>query len=53
MAEHRGGGENLFLGAVIGALVISVLALGFFVLNTGAQQTADIRIEASEAPDAG
>lgn len=53
MADDNDGGGNAFLGAVIGALLVAVLALGFFVLNNGAQQSADIRIETPDLPDAG
>ena len=55
MAEDNGdGGGNAFLGVIVGALLIAVVALGFFVMNGGmGNQTADISIEAPEAPSPG
>ena len=54
MADDNGGGGNAFLGVIVGALLIAVVALGFFVLNGGMQsQTADITIEAPEVPAPG
>ena len=55
MAEDNGdGGGNAFLGVIVGALLIAVVALGFFVMNGGmGNQTADISIEAPEAPTPG
>jgi hypothetical protein len=55
MAEDNGGGGgNAFLGVIVGALLIAVVALGFFVMNGGmGGQTADISIEAPEAPSPG
>jgi hypothetical protein len=55
MAEDNGGGGgNAFLGVIVGALLIAVVALGFFVMNGGmGGQTADINIEAPEAPTPG
>ena len=36
MAEDNGGGGgNAFLGVIVGALLIAVVALGFFVMNGG------------------
>ncbi len=50
MADDRGGGGgNAFLGVIVGALLIAVVALGFFVVNGGiGGQTADISIEAPD-----
>lgn len=49
MADDRGGGGNAFLGVIVGALLIAVVALGFFVVNGGVGgQTADINIEAPD-----
>ena len=55
MAEDNGGGGgNAFLGVIVGALLIAVVALGFFVLNGGmGNQSADISIEAPEVPSPG
>lgn len=54
MAEDNdGGGGFAFLGVIVGALLIAVVALGFFVLNERGAQTADIRIEAPEVPTPG
>lgn len=54
MADDNGSGIDALLGAVIGVLFIAVLALGFVVLNTGAErQTADMIIEAPAAPRPG
>ncbi|HET9230761.1 MAG TPA: hypothetical protein VFO00_05705 [Vitreimonas sp.] len=55
MAEDNGGGGgNAFLGVIVGALLIAVVALGFFVMNGGmGSQSADISIEAPEAPTPG
>ncbi len=49
MAEGNGGGGNAFLGVIVGALLIAVVALGFVVMNGGfGGQSADISIEAPE-----
>ncbi len=55
MAEDNGGGGgSAFLGVIVGALLIAVVALGFMVMNGGfSTQSADIRIEAPEAPSPG
>ncbi len=52
MAEGNGGGSG-FMGVIIGALLVGVLVLGFFVLNGGVgQQSADISIDVPEVPSA-
>ncbi len=52
--DNGAGGGNAFLGVIVGALLIAVVALGFFVLNGGMQtQSADISIAAPEAPSPG
>ncbi len=54
MADDTGGGGNAFLGVIVGALLIAVVALGFVVMNGGiGGQTADISIEAPELPAPG
>jgi len=55
MAEDNSGGGNAFLGVIVGALLIAVLALGFVVVNggIGGGQSADISIEAPEVPSPG
>lgn len=55
MADNSGGGGgNAFLGVVVGALLIAVVALGFVVMNGGfGGQTADINIETPEVPSPG
>jgi hypothetical protein len=55
MAEDNGGGGgNAFLGVIVGALLIAVVALGFMVMNGGLNtQSADISIEAPEVPSPG
>jgi len=52
--DNGGGGGNAFLGVVVGALLIAVVALGFFVMNQGmGGQSADISIEAPEVATPG
>jgi hypothetical protein len=53
--DSGGGGGNAFLGVLVGALLIAVVALGFVLVNggIGGGQSADISIEAPQAPDAG
>lgn len=54
MAENNGGGGNAFLGVIVGALLIAVVALGFVVVNGGiGGQSADISIEAPDVPSPG
>jgi hypothetical protein len=55
MAENNGGGEwNALLGVAAAVLLIAVVALSFMVLNGGvSRQSADISIEAPQAPGAG
>ncbi len=54
MADDGGGGGNAFLGLIVGALLVAVVALGFVAFNGGfGGQSADISIEAPEAPSPG
>jgi hypothetical protein len=54
MADNNRGGGNGFLGVIVGALLIAVVALGFVVVNGGlGGQSADISIEAPEVPTPG
>jgi hypothetical protein len=54
MADNNSGGGNGFLGVIVGALLIAVVALGFVVVNGGrGGQSADISIEAPEVPTPG
>ena len=49
--DDDGGGGTALLGVIVGAVLIAMVALGFFALNGGMEsQTADITIEAPEAP---
>jgi hypothetical protein len=48
MAEREGGGSG-FVGVIVGALLVAVVALGFVAYNGGlGTQTADISIEAPD-----
>ncbi len=55
MSEDNGGGGNAFLGVIVGALLVAVVALGFVVVNGGnfGGESADISIEAPEIPAPG
>jgi hypothetical protein len=50
MAEREGGGGSGFVGVIVGALLVAVVALGFVAYNGGfgGGQTADISIEAPD-----
>lgn len=49
MAEREGGGGSGFVGVIVGALLVAVVALGFVAYNGGfGAQTADISIEAPD-----
>lgn len=54
MADSGGGG-NAFLGVIVGALLVAVVALvGFVAFNGGlGGQSADISIEAPSVPSGG
>jgi hypothetical protein len=51
MADDSGGSSG-FMGVIIGALLIAVLALGVFAYTGGFNntRTAEIKIEAPEVP---
>lgn len=52
MADDSGGGSG-FMGVIIGALLIAVIALGVFAYTggfNGNNRTAEIKIEAPEVP---
>lgn len=55
MADDNGGGGSGFTGVIIGALLVAVLALGFFAYTGGfgGGETAEISVEAPEIPSGG
>lgn len=49
--DNGGGGINAFLGAVVGVLLIAVIALSFVVLNRGVErQSAEIEFPKVQSP---
>jgi hypothetical protein len=53
MADDSGGGGSGFMGVIVGALLIAVIALGVFAYTGGLggnTRTAEIKIEAPEVP---
>ena len=53
MADSDGGGGSGFMGVLIGALLVGVLVLGFFVMNGGMHQQRaglDVKIDAPQIP---
>lgn len=54
MAEKEGGGGSGFVGVIVGALLVAVVALGFVAYNGGfGGQSAEINIEAPDVPSPG
>lgn len=51
MADGSGGG-NSFMGVIVGALLVAVLALGYYVYNGGfsPRHTVDINVQAPSVP---